>query len=118
MSDESKAAIAVSLWCIAFNGGILLAAEHKAVGFMIAVSATLIFLVYLAGGHQVGSREETAKALPAGLRPPRTGGTQMAGVIAVALAALFGVLTTLIVISAAMDDTDERGEGDESGTFH
>lgn len=43
----------------------------------------------------------------------------MAGVIAVALAALFGVLTTLIVISAAMDDTDiERGEDDESDTFH
>lgn len=38
----------------------------------------------------------------------------MAGVIAVALAALFGVLTTLIVISAIMDDTDiERGEDDE-----
>lgn len=43
----------------------------------------------------------------------------MAGVIAVALATLFGVLTTLIVIGAAMDDTDiERGEDDESGTFH
>jgi hypothetical protein len=43
----------------------------------------------------------------------------MAGIIAVALAALFGVLTTLIVISAVMDDTDiERGEDDESGTFH
>lgn len=43
----------------------------------------------------------------------------MAGVIAVALAALFGVLTTLIVIGAAMDDTDvERGEDDESDTFH
>lgn len=43
----------------------------------------------------------------------------MAGVIAVALAALFGVLTTLIVISAAMDDTDiERDEDDESQNFH
>jgi hypothetical protein len=43
----------------------------------------------------------------------------MAGVIAVALVTLFGVLTTLIVISAVMDDTDiERGEDDESGTFH
>ena len=39
--------------------------------------------------------------------------------IAVALAALFGVLTTLIVISAAMDDTDiERDEDDESQNFH
>lgn len=38
----------------------------------------------------------------------------MAGVIAVALATLFGVLTTLIVVSAAMDDTDiERGGDDE-----
>lgn len=39
--------------------------------------------------------------------------------IAVALATLFGVLTTLIVIGAVMDDTDiERGEDDESGTSH
>ena len=38
----------------------------------------------------------------------------MAGVIAVVLATLFGVLTTLIVIGAAMDDTDiERGEDDD-----
>lgn len=37
----------------------------------------------------------------------------MAGVIAVALATLFGVLTTLIVIGAVMDDTVERGEDDE-----
>lgn len=43
----------------------------------------------------------------------------MAGVIAVALAALFGALTTLIVIGAVMDDTDiERGEDDESENFH
>lgn len=43
----------------------------------------------------------------------------MAGIIAVALVTLFGVLTTLIVIGAAMDDTDvERGEDDESDTFH
>ena len=43
----------------------------------------------------------------------------MAGVIAVVLAALFGVLTTLIVISAVMDDTDiERGEEDESQNLH
>ena len=43
----------------------------------------------------------------------------MAGVIAVVLAALFGVLTTLIVIGAVMDDTDiERGEEDESQNLH
>lgn len=43
----------------------------------------------------------------------------MAGIMAVTLATLFGVLTTLIVIGATMDDTDiERGEDDESGTFH
>lgn len=61
MSDESKAAIAVSLWCIAFNGGILLAAEHKAVGFMIAVSATLIFLVYLAGDIRLEAEKKRRK---------------------------------------------------------
>ena len=41
----------------------------------------------------------------------------MAGIIAVALVTLFGALTTLIVLGAVMDDT-ERGEDDESGTFH
>lgn len=48
MTDEGKAAVATALWCIAFNSGIILAAEHKALGFMLAISATLIFLVYLA----------------------------------------------------------------------
>lgn len=47
MSDEGRASIATALWCIAFNSGILLAAEHKALGFMLAISATLIFLVYM-----------------------------------------------------------------------
>lgn len=61
MSDESKAAIAVSLWCVAFNGGILLAAEHKAVGFMIAISATLIFLVYLAGDIRLEAEKKRRK---------------------------------------------------------
>ena len=61
MSDETKAAIAVSLWCVAFNGGILLAAEHKAVGFMIAVSATLIFLVYLAGDIRLEAEKKRRK---------------------------------------------------------
>lgn len=61
MSDESKAAIAVSLWCIAFNSGILLAAEHKAVGFMIAISATLIFLVYLAGDIRLEAEKKRRK---------------------------------------------------------
>ena len=41
----------------------------------------------------------------------------MAEVIAVALAALFGVLTTRIVLGAIDDDT-ERGEDDESDTSH
>jgi high-affinity K+ transport system ATPase subunit B len=48
MSDEGRASVATALWCIAFNSGIILAAEHKALGFMLAISATLIFLVYLA----------------------------------------------------------------------
>ena len=61
MSDESKAAIAVLLWCIAFNSGILLAAEHKAVGFMIAISATLIFLVYLAGDIRLEAEKKRRK---------------------------------------------------------
>ena len=48
LSDEGKASVATALWCIAFNAGILIAAEEKAIGFLIAISATLIFLIYLA----------------------------------------------------------------------
>lgn len=47
MTDEGRAAIATVLWCISFNSGIILAAEHKALGFMLAISATVVFLVYL-----------------------------------------------------------------------
>lgn len=47
MTNEGKAAIATALWCIAFNSGIILAAEHKALGFMLAISATMIFLIFL-----------------------------------------------------------------------
>lgn len=79
MSDESKAAIAVSLWCVAFNGGILLAAEHKAVGFMIAISATLIFLVYLAGTSdwkpKRNGESATSRTAPAANRRSANGGS-------------------------------------------
>lgn len=47
MSDEGKAGIATALWCIAFNAGILIAAEEKDIGLVIAISATVVFLVYL-----------------------------------------------------------------------
>lgn len=47
MTDEGRAAIATVLWCISFNSGIILAAEHKALGFMLAISATVVFLVYI-----------------------------------------------------------------------
>ena len=47
MSDEGKASLATALWCIAFNAGIILAAEHKALGFMLAICATVGFLVYI-----------------------------------------------------------------------
>ena len=47
MSDEGKASLATALWCIAFNAGIILAAEHKALGFMLAICATVVFLVYI-----------------------------------------------------------------------
>lgn len=46
-SDEGRAGIATALWCIAFNSGILIAAEDKDIGLTIAIAATLVFLVYL-----------------------------------------------------------------------
>ena len=47
MTDEGKAAVVISLWTIAFNAGILLAASmSKSIGFMLAISATLILITF------------------------------------------------------------------------
>ena len=54
MTNEGKAAAVISLWAIAFNAGLLLAASwSKPIGLMLAISATLIFLVYLAEDTRV-----------------------------------------------------------------
>lgn len=54
MTNEGKAAAVISLWAIAFNAGLLLAASwSKPIGLMLAISATLIFLVYLAEDARV-----------------------------------------------------------------
>lgn len=54
MSDEGRGTAVISLWAIAFNAGLLLAASwSKPIGLMLAISATLIFLVYLAEDARV-----------------------------------------------------------------
>lgn len=54
MTNEGKAAAVISLWAIAFNAGLLLAASwSKPIGLMLAISVTLIFLVYLAEDARV-----------------------------------------------------------------
>ena len=54
MTNEGKAAAVISLWAIAFNAGLLLAASwSKPIGLMLAISATLIFLVFLAEDARV-----------------------------------------------------------------
>ena len=54
MTNEGKAAAVISLWAIAFNAGLLLAASwSKPIGLMLAISVTLIFLVFLAEDARV-----------------------------------------------------------------
>lgn len=58
MSDEGKAAVVISLWTIAFNAGILLAAgANRAIGFMLAVTATVILVVYLRADARVDAEK-------------------------------------------------------------
>lgn len=62
MTDEGKAAVVIGLWTIGFVAGILLAAGvSKAIGFMLAISATLIFLVYLAEDARVDAEKARRK---------------------------------------------------------
>ena len=62
MSDEGKAAVVISLWTIAFNAGILLAASmSKSVGFMLAISATLILITFFRADARIEAERRRRK---------------------------------------------------------
>ena len=54
MSDEGKGAVVLSLWVIAFNAGVLLAAAGcKGIGLMLMLTATAILVTYLRADGRV-----------------------------------------------------------------
>lgn len=54
MTDEGKGAVVLSLWVIAFNAGVLLAAaDCKGIGFMLMLTATAILVTYLRADGRV-----------------------------------------------------------------
>lgn len=62
MSDEGKAAVVISLWTIAFNAGILLAATmSKSIGFMLAISATAILIMYFRADARIEAERRRRK---------------------------------------------------------
>lgn len=62
MTDEGKAAVVISLWTIAFNAGILLAASmSKSIGFMLAISATLILITFFRADARIEAERRRRK---------------------------------------------------------
>lgn len=62
MTDEGKAAVVISLWTIAFNAGILLAAGvSKPIGFMLSISATLILIMYFHADARIEAEKRRRK---------------------------------------------------------
>lgn len=54
MTDEGRAGIVTSLWCIAFNAGVLIAAGYsRAIGLTLMICSTLVFATYLAADGRV-----------------------------------------------------------------
>lgn len=62
MSDEGRAAVVISLWTIAFNAGILLAAGvNRPIGFMLAISATVILVMYFHSDARIEAERRRRK---------------------------------------------------------
>lgn len=62
MSDEGRAAVVISLWTISFNAGLLLAASwSKSIGFMLAISATAILIMYLRADTRIEAERRRRK---------------------------------------------------------
>ena len=62
MSDEGKAAVVISLWTIAFNAGLLVAASgSKPIGFMLAITATVILITYFHADARIEAERRRRK---------------------------------------------------------
>ena len=62
MSDEGRAAVVISLWTISFNAGLLLAASwSKPIGFMLAITATVILITYFHADARIEAERRRRK---------------------------------------------------------
>lgn len=62
MSDEGRAAVVISLWTISFNAGLLLAASwSKPIGFMLAITATIILISYFRADARIEAERRRRK---------------------------------------------------------
>lgn len=62
MTDEGKAAVVISLWTIAFNAGLLVAASgSKPIGFMLAITATVILITYFHADARIEAERHRRK---------------------------------------------------------
>lgn len=62
MSDEGKAAVVISLWTIAFNAGVLLAAGYsRAIGLTLMGCSTIVLITYLAADGRVEAERKRRK---------------------------------------------------------
>lgn len=62
MTDEGKGAVVLSLWVVAFNAGVLLAAaDCKGIGFMLMLTATAILVTYLRADARVDAEKRRRK---------------------------------------------------------
>lgn len=62
MTEEGKGAVILSLWAIAFNAGVLLAAaDCKGIGFMLMLTATAILITYLRADARVDAERRRRK---------------------------------------------------------
>ena len=58
MTDEGKGAVVLSLWVIAFNAGVLLAAAGcKGIELMLMLTATAILATYLRADARVDAEK-------------------------------------------------------------
>lgn len=63
MSDEGKAGVAVAIWASAFSAGLIIADHTKLLGFMIMITATIIFIICLWADRKIENEKRASKKL-------------------------------------------------------
>ena len=62
MTDEGKGAVVLSLWAIAFNAGMFVAAsDYKGIGIMLMATATVILVTYLRADARIDAEKRRRK---------------------------------------------------------